>query len=555
MSSLNTGVLNLHSGVAVTLEHRYQRTTSIKLRNTAYSNTGLSAPSVDSPLISDMHQNFVIILILLFVTRAFGAQTSPDDNKGVPACIEDQHTVLSIIWSCLATIFACTWIAVHPNVPGRNITTKGAISCAIERAKIMAITILAPEVIVGWAAEQFIVAWKLRHGKYNSIVSATEPSTEKKEESKLTLAHGFLLCMGGFYYTGKYEIPHQALEANEATSTPPPSSVHESLSDRTKLLNARFVPDGTSDWETRDVPGTLVTLEALESEPLLVTNLAAISPETIEDRSEGDALSKTVSILQISWFIVQCVARAMQHLPITLLEMTSLAFAGLNIITYFLWWYKPLNVKYPIYLDGSDKRPTSEIHYPEESASPVKSSWLEWAYRRVDWVGNWIACTTLGYSYLEIRDGACRFYSGTTREGDARCMAMVGVGFLFGAFHCVAWSFYFPSHAEMVLWRFSSMAVLIGLCVGSQFRVGMMILDWVDPEWTSKPVSVFFRAWRDDKIWVLTLVTISNFMFFVAIVAYIVARIILIILAFLQLRSLPPLAFCTVQWTTYIPHI
>ncbi len=119
-----------------------------------------------SPLIGDMHKDFVIILILLFVTHAFGAQTSPDIDKGVPACIADWRTVLSIIWSCLATIFACTWLAVHPNVPGRNITTKGAISGAIEHAKIMAITILAPEVIVAWAAEQFIVAWKLRHGEY-----------------------------------------------------------------------------------------------------------------------------------------------------------------------------------------------------------------------------------------------------------------------------------------------------------------------------------------------------------------------------------------------------
>ncbi|PBK58763.1 hypothetical protein ARMSODRAFT_946152, partial [Armillaria solidipes] len=285
----------------------------------------VSISSVHSPLIGDMHKNFMIILILLFVTRAFGAQTSPDDDKGVPVCIGDQRTVLGIIWSCLATIFACTWLAVHPNVPGRNITTKGTISCAIERAKIMAITILAPEVIVGWAAEQFIVARKLCH--------ATQPSTEQKEESKLTLAHCFLLCMGGFYYTRKYEIPHQALEANDATSTPPPTS-----------------PPSPP-------------LSALESEPLLVTNLAAISPETIEDKSKGDALSKTFSILQISWFIVQCVARAIQHLPITLLEMTALAFAGLSMIMYFLWWYKPLNVKYHISLDGSDSIPTPEIHY------------------------------------------------------------------------------------------------------------------------------------------------------------------------------------------------
>ncbi len=119
-----------------------------------------------SPLIGDMHRDFVIMLILLFITCAFGVQISPDDNKGVPACIGDQRTVLSIIWSCLIMIFMCTWLAVHPNMPGHNITTKGAISCAIEQVKIMAIMILIPEAIIGWAAEQFIVAWKLHHGEY-----------------------------------------------------------------------------------------------------------------------------------------------------------------------------------------------------------------------------------------------------------------------------------------------------------------------------------------------------------------------------------------------------
>ncbi len=142
----------------------------------------MQSDDCQSPLIGDMHQDSVIILILLFVTRACGAQTSPDNDKGVPACNGDQRTVLNITWSCLSTIFACTWLAVHPNVPGRNITTKGAISCAIEKVKIMAITILAPEVIVGWAAEQFTVAWKLCHGEYFifSVVIPFTMETDRK---------------------------------------------------------------------------------------------------------------------------------------------------------------------------------------------------------------------------------------------------------------------------------------------------------------------------------------------------------------------------------------
>ncbi|PBK87170.1 hypothetical protein ARMGADRAFT_876665, partial [Armillaria gallica] len=195
------------------------------------------------------------------------------------------RTLFNIVWSCLATMFACTWLSVHPNVPDPNITTRGPISYTIERVKIMVTAILAPEVIVAWAAQQFIVAWKV--GK------------KDKYSPNVTMAHGFVLSMGGFYYR--------------------------------------------RDWSS-DVPLSILVLEDLDSHPHLANKLEEVSAETIEDKSKGDALSKTLSILQISWFIVQCVARALQHLPITLLEVTALAFAGLSIATYCLWWNKPLNV-------------------------------------------------------------------------------------------------------------------------------------------------------------------------------------------------------------------
>ncbi len=115
-------------------------------------------------LIPDMYS--IVVLIFLFIFRAFGADTSPADDEGVPVCIDDRRTVSNIVWSCLATIFASTWLAIHPNVPGRKITDKGAISRTLERAKIMGIAILAPEVIVAWAVEQFKVAWKVRYGGY-----------------------------------------------------------------------------------------------------------------------------------------------------------------------------------------------------------------------------------------------------------------------------------------------------------------------------------------------------------------------------------------------------
>jgi len=78
-----------------------------------------------------------------------------------------------------------------------------------------------------------------------------------------------------------------------------------------------------------------------------------ITDEEIGDRSKGDALAKVILILQSSWFICQCIARWVQGLGLTQLELTTLALASLNGITFILWWDKPLAVEAPVrvYMD------------------------------------------------------------------------------------------------------------------------------------------------------------------------------------------------------------
>jgi len=90
----------------------------------------------------------------------------------------------------------------------------------------------------------------------------------------------------------------------------------------------------------------ILTLELLEK---LIAEDAEfkipITEEEITDRSKGDALSKAIFILQSTWFILQCVGRLAQGLNLTQLELTTLALASLNGITFVLWWDKPLGAK------------------------------------------------------------------------------------------------------------------------------------------------------------------------------------------------------------------
>jgi len=70
-----------------------------------------------------------------------------------------------------------------------------------------------------------------------------------------------------------------------------------------------------------------------------------ISEAEIADKSKGDAISKGVVILQTGWFVTQCIARGVQGLPITELELVTVAFSSLNFVIYLLWWDKPQSVQ------------------------------------------------------------------------------------------------------------------------------------------------------------------------------------------------------------------
>jgi hypothetical protein len=56
----------------------------------------------------------------------------------------------------------------------------------------------------------------------------------------------------------------------------------------------------------------------------------------LEDHSKADWLAKLVVILQVTWFIIHCIARGLGSNPdLTELEVVPLAFATLNAAMYF----------------------------------------------------------------------------------------------------------------------------------------------------------------------------------------------------------------------------
>lgn len=63
---------------------------------------------------------------------------------------------LQIIWSCIAAIISCTWVAIHPSIEFHG--HLGAVKWLLRRIYLMILTVLAPELMSFWAYMQYRAA-------------------------------------------------------------------------------------------------------------------------------------------------------------------------------------------------------------------------------------------------------------------------------------------------------------------------------------------------------------------------------------------------------------
>ena len=87
--------------------------------------------------------------------------------RGITQGADEQRSLLSIFWSCMATITACTWIAIHPNIPDPNLSM---VAVATQRLRITIYALLAPEVVIMWAMRQWYGARRIER-EYKGILS------------------------------------------------------------------------------------------------------------------------------------------------------------------------------------------------------------------------------------------------------------------------------------------------------------------------------------------------------------------------------------------------
>lgn len=138
--------------------------------------------------------------------------------------------------------------------------------------------------------------------------------------------------------------------------------------------------------------------------------MAFPSKATIQDKSKTDFIGKLSTCTQILWLLIQVLGRLVQGYCVPLLEVTTISYVVLAVVTFTLWWQKPKGIEEPCFVHVE-----LEVH---EEPERVFSWWRDFGRPK---------STSMFAAYISP---AC-----------------------FSAIHCTAWNYQFPTTIEKWLWR------------------------------------------------------------------------------------------------------
>ena len=216
-----------------------------------------------------------------------------------------------------------------------------------------------------------------------------------------------------------------------------------------------------------------------------------VTREEIQDKSKGDAVTKALVVLQTTWFLLQCAARAK---PTSGIDRTRTRDGCVRIAQHHhLRTLVGQTVGRAMPYRGTQEERTRRCqrsqswsriqgqgrHWKRVESPPDMSgiAWtrcLEWLRSARDglwgvfcgweWKDVWEGLWSVINSFFDMMDGSndqeMFFVVGGQGGWDVSSVSgMILVTMVFGGIHCVAWSFAFPSSTEQLLWRISSIAI------------------------------------------------------------------------------------------------
>lgn len=360
-----------------------------------------------------------------------------------------------LVWSSFVTIFLCAW-----TIQRLNITPTPASELRLFCRKLiwMLITLLAPE--------------------YTALIAFDQWRNARKVDEMHSLGlgwweqlHGFYTDMGGIVITLNSSPRFQASRTGATIDL--------------KDDGVQFV------IRSKD-------LRILIAEGII--QLPEISKRSIQDRSKTDVFARCITVFQVTWFATDKFARLATHLPICLLELSTLAFVACSAMIVFFWWSNPLDVcTANVITISSDKQEEFLRIYSQLDLRPNEQDLAE-------------------------KVAPKEFWNDLNEHQKYKAKHALWIGSIFNGIHIAAWNATFPSSTERTMWQACSIGAWGSLLV---FYAALFI--------------------RNEALRLVVAIGILAPL-------YTTARLYMVAEALIELRSLPTKVYSDVPWEQFLPH-
>lgn len=392
-----------------------------------------------------------------------------------------------------------------------------------KNAKWMILSILIPELLVKKALEEFFAA---RDSCTDELALMAKDNGTEWEP-----IHSYFANMGGFVLDFTEILDQQFTETRSDNTSALSrlagelgSEIHDS-DDKTNLQRMSH-----KLW-------ALISPQILEARRLgLIQTLPQVSGRILESFNKGDILVKLLALLQVSWLIIQLIARKIARLPSSQLEIAALAFSASSIVTYLLYWSRPQGVE-TVWTIKASRLPTKQEMKSLVDAGP----WYFYA-------------TELGKGSADDDYDLLSIPNDTNSKGMTIFYGASVGGTVFGGLHCLAWNFHFPTPAEALIWRICSIVTTLLPLVWVPVTLGLVMLlnsIFAQAKITEGARDPFQEILDGESKWIhaINLNTVSDS----HLIIYALARLFLIVETFRSLFFPPPEAFID-TWSGGFPH-
>lgn len=449
---------------------------------------------------------------------------------------------IDIVWSCAITMFLCSWSLLCLQVPSEKDTR---FKILWRRLWLTFLCALGPE-----------FTFQLAMGQWSSAQQSVR-DFHASGFTEWTIKHAFYADSGGF-----------------TLCTPDGFTIPVDAKQLLYLINHNYITYPT------------------------------LSVQDIEDKNKVDLLIRLISNAQTLWFCITVIARGVKGLVITGMELTTAAFILCSFGTSFFWRNKGADVTVPVRLDTTSTMVQIVKDAGDAAAAPYRRTPLDFISREewhwsLYWT-HWI--NILRVMHINFAPRALphdRLENTIWRNISSRRLLPIFIVMClaYTAIFIAAWNDYFPTYAEQIIWRISSLSlmatvVLYFVITAFAWVIYPALHRYFHPEAStmlkaspqlpsseneekqstvpqlpkstttcSKPrsrLSAFAARLRNNSVLKdpsLDVPLKATLPMYVVGFLYCSSRTLILILDMIQLRSLPLSAFETVNWGAILLHL